>query len=362
MNYAMGLLSGTSMDGIDAAIMDMTTGLSVAALTHTYSTKTQHLLSAFLNSTQTTLALIQELHRAIGEDFALAAINLIKKSSIDRKNILIIGSHGQTVEHNIEASTPYTVQLGCPYVIAERTGIAVASDFRTRDVLLGGQGAPFAPWYHQELFGKLHKNLAVVNIGGIANVSFIHDEKVTGYDIGPGNCLLDAWFAKHHGSNYDKNGDWASTGKILPLLLQRFLQDDFIKKASPKSIGKEYFSLNWLENFLNGDEKPEDVQATLAALTAKSIADVVNDSRLKVDEVLMCGGGVHNLYLMNLLSEYLHPIPVYSTEQYDIDPDFIEAMMFAALAIYRLENRQVDLRSITGASRKAVLGALYSPD
>jgi anhydro-N-acetylmuramic acid kinase len=258
------------------------------------------------------------------------------------------------------------VQLGCAHTIAEMTGIPVVADFRTRDLIVGGQGAPFAPIYHQALFKNKELPLAVINIGGIANITYLPNEKeVSGYDIGPGNCLMDTWIYKHQGLFYDAKGAWAQSGKMIPELLDNLLADDYFKRKAPKSLGKEYFSLDWLSVYLKeacrAPYRAEDVQATLLQLTAHTIADSVLNLPEPPKQILICGGGVYNEALLAALEQLLPKTQIASTARYQIHPEFVEALMMAWLAEKTIEQTALNLSAITGAKSPSILGIIYPP-
>ena len=361
MKLFIGLMSGTSMDGIDAALVDVNTNTLIKGITRPYSDKAKEWLHAVLNGVQTTPAVLSHLNTLLGREFALAAHQLLETAKVTPQQVVAIGSHGQTLCHDATAEIPYTVQLGCAHTIAELTGILVVADFRARDLVVGGQGAPFAPIYHEALFKEDAMPLAVVNIGGIANVTYlVPGVDVCGYDVGPGNCLMDAWIKKHLNVAYDAGGEWAATGQVMPPLLTTLLADPYFNLPPPKSLGKEYFSDAWLARYLQPNDAPEDVQATLLALTATTIADAIQKSHLQCRSVAICGGGAHNIMLQNALIKQLPDLHVSSTKTFGIDPDFIEAMMFAWLADKTLSHTPLDLTRITGAKNRAILGAIYA--
>nr|HAT8713991.1 anhydro-N-acetylmuramic acid kinase [Legionella jordanis] len=356
----LGLMSGTSMDGIDAALIDCSTHNFIAGVTRPYSKEAKLSLNEVVSGENQSLKAISQLNRILGLEFAQAAIELLDKAQIPAERIKAIGSHGQTVCHDAYADIPYTLQLGCAHTIAEATRIKVVADFRTRDLVVGGQGAPFAPIYHQALFAHIEHPLILVNVGGVANVTcLMSGGHVYGYDLGPGNCLMDAWIKKHRGLDFDKNGDWARSGQVIMPLLDQLLSDPFFKKPFPKSIGKEYFSLEWINPFLQTNWANADVQATLLQLTSSIVVEAMTKEGIQAKEVLICGGGAHNLALLDSLSKLLPDTKVKSTSAYGIDPDFIEAAMFAWLAEKTLSNIALDLSQITGARRKAILGTIY---
>lgn len=360
MSLYIGLMSGTSMDGIDAAIVDMSTNTLICGITKKYSDDVKRRLDHLLNGCDVSLASVCQLNALIGREFAEAANHVLHEAQLTPTDIRAIGSHGQTVCHDTKSNIPYTLQLGCGHTIALLTGITVVADFRTKDLVNGGEGAPFAPVYHQELFKKDNANVAVVNIGGIANITFITaNEPTIGWDVGPGNCLMDAWINKHHGQAYDADGAWAKQGMVIDSLLTPLLNDSFIRSNAPKSIGKEYFSLDWLIPHLKPEYQPEDIQKTLLALTAKTIADTVAQAQKPVKEVYLCGGGTHNGVLHQMISDLLPTIPVKSIAEAGVSPDYLEAMMLAWLAAQTLNKKTVDLRAITGSKRPVMLGAIY---
>jgi len=360
MSLYIGLMSGTSMDGIDAALVDMTNHSFIQGITRPYSKDVKQQLDDVLSGAWSGPGALSQLNTLIGKEFGLASLQLLEESKRQAKDIVAIGSHGQTLFHDTSVAIPYTLQVGCAHTIAEMTGITVVADFRTRDLVAGGQGAPFAPIYHQAVFRQHGFPLAVVNIGGIANISCLNSEHdLSGYDTGPGNCLMDAWIFKHQQKNYDKHGEWASSGQVIAPLLSQILEDEYFHRPLPKSVGKEYFSCAWLANYLNENWRPVDVQATLLHVTAVSIANAVKSMSTAPSQVLLCGGGVHNRALCQVLSDQLPELDVLSTEALNVSPDYLEAMMFAWFADNALQNKAINLHGVTGAKRPTVLGAIY---
>lgn len=361
MKLMIGLMSGTSMDGIDAALVDVDTNTLLHGLTRPYGDRAKRSLQALLKEPYTTAPALSQLNTLLGREFSSAVHQLLAVTGTASKEVVAIGSHGQTICHDATAEIPYTLQLGCAHTIAELTGITVVADFRTRDLVLGGHGAPFAPLYHQAVFAERSLPMAIVNIGGIANVTLLTEHNgIRGYDTGPGNCLMDAWIQKHRGLAFDTNGQWAATGMVNHSLLERMLADSSFTRPPPKSLGKEYFSLEWLSNYLPETMLVEDVQATLIALTSTSIVDAIKKSEEPLSQVAMCGGGVHNTHLMQSIAQALPGIDVVSTKQWGIDPDYMEAMMFAWLADKALLQQPVNMQPITGARTAAILGVIYS--
>lgn len=364
MTLYIGLMSGTSMDGIDAAVVDIKTNQLIDGLTIAYSQPAKLFLDEVLRAKGVSLGLLGQLNRILGIEFANAVNQLLKQSNLKSSDIVAIGSHGQTLCHDAADDIPYTLQLGCGHTIAELTQIPVVADFRTRDIVLGGQGAPFAPLYHEALFSQLNCPLAVVNIGGIANLSVITPGKATeGFDTGPGNCLMDAWIYAKLGKAYDAGGSWAASGQVIERLLESLQEDVYFKKAAPKSIGKEYFSLAWLNYHINtlSDKRlnPEDIQATLLLLTALSVSTAILALPSSPKRVLICGGGVHNLFLLSKIRQMLPGLIVTSTQTQGVDPDYLEAMMFAWLADKAMNKISLNTPSITGARGPGLLGVIY---
>ncbi|WP_131794713.1 anhydro-N-acetylmuramic acid kinase [Fluoribacter gormanii] len=360
MSLYIGLMSGTSMDGIDTALVDVSKNILLCGITKKYSKEVKTRIERLLSGSDLSLASICQLNTLIGKEFAYAVNELLYKVKLSANDICAIGSHGQTVCHDTTCDIPYTLQLGCAHTISELTGITVVADFRTRDLVLGGQGAPFAPLYHQQLFKDENNYIAVVNIGGIANITFINaSEPIKGWDIGPGNCLMDAWIMKHQGLAYDAEGAWAQQGEVIEPLLETLMSDSFIISSAPKSIGKEYFSLSWLERYLKEGYRPVDIQKTLLAFTAKTITVAVLNEQEHVKRMYLCGGGAHNLALLQLIAQLLPQTSVMSISEVGISPDYLEAMMFAWFAAQTVNRIPVDLSTITGSRRPVILGAIY---
>ncbi|MEM9209051.1 MAG: anhydro-N-acetylmuramic acid kinase [Pseudomonadota bacterium] len=361
----IGLISGTSMDGIDAALVELGdhTCKTLATRGHDYPKSLQdRLLAASRQPESIGVDELGRLDHAVGECFRDAALGVIELAGADRAAIAAIGSHGQTVRHLPRDEEAFSLQIGDPNVIAAGTGITTVADFRRRDIALGGEGAPIAPGFHQWLFGEASTTRVVLNIGGFANVTVLPGAggKVTGFDTGPGNSLLDAWHRLHVGGPFDAGGAWAASGSIDERLLADCLDDPYFPALPPKSTGFEYFNLDWLERRLGGrDIAPADVQATLLGLTVTSIADVIQRHAVGAAEVLVCGGGVHNEALMVALTDALRPAVVRSTDTSGLHPDWVEAAAFAWLASRTLRSLPGNLPDVTGARSSAVLGCIY---
>lgn len=352
----IGLMSGTSVDAVDAVIADLSTTTPRIIGQHSHTIPEE--LRKKIKQTNHDLKSIGELNTALGYLFSEATQALLLQSSMNSGDISAIGCHGQTVYHHPHGDYPFTLQLGDASIISARTKITTVSNFRNKDIAMGGQGAPLAPAFHQLLFQNEHEDRAVVNIGGIANISFLpaNNKTIIGFDSGPGNTLLDHWAQQHINKNCDVNGDFANSGTTNPELLQRLLSDEYLSQQWPKSTGTEYFNAKWLEQHLNGSESPEDVQSTLTELTATSIAHAIPNS---TNTIIICGGGVHNKYLMQRLQHLCHPKTVVSSNEFGIDPDWIEAMAFAWFAKQTIEKKPVDLSSVTGTKSANILGAIY---
>lgn len=360
----LGLISGTSVDGIDAALVRFAPRLEViAARTFPYpDALRERVLALARNAAEITLDDLGRLDVEIGERFADAARALVREAGIDAQQVTALGSHGQTVFHRPRGQFPFTLQLGDPNVIAERTGIVTVADFRRADVAAGGQGAPLLPALHAAVLADTSTPRAILNLGGIANVTLlIPGQPVLGFDTGPANCLLDAWSQRVRGTPRDEGGTWARSGRAEDALLARLLDDPYFALTPPKSTGREHFNLDWLDARLPTGLEPADVQATLLQFSARSIADALLTLAAQVREVYACGGGVYNAALMDALRDALPGVKLTTTTALGLDPDFVEAVGFAWLARARLEGIPGNLPSVTGARGPRVLGGVYAP-
>jgi anhydro-N-acetylmuramic acid kinase len=364
----MGLMSGTSMDGIDAALLEIDAdGMRVrAAAARDWPASLQQRLRRAAEHAETTgLYELGQLDTAVGVQLALAAAALLQSTGVTPADVRAIGSHGQTILHRPSGEAPFTLQIGDPNIIAEQLGIDVVADFRRRDVAAGGEGAPLMPAFHAAAFGSSGQRRAVVNIGGMANVTLLGaDGNVIGFDTGPGNCLLDAWARRHLDRSFDADGRWAASGRVQPALLARLLADPYFARPAPKSTGRETFSDAWLEQALAAESVspgPADVQATLAELTARSIGDGLTQvaGGAAIAQAFVCGGGAFNADLMQRLARVLPATDWRSTAACGIAPEHVEAAGFAWLAHRFLEGLAGNLPSVTGAHHGVALGALY---
>jgi len=367
VNIYIGLMSGTSIDSVDAAAVDFTDGQLKLIGSHSHPIP-EPLRKDILNLClpgRDTVQLYAETDRALGELFADAALALMDKLKLGADKIMAIGSHGQTIRHSAPSQTEngYSQQIGDANIIAARTGCSVVADFRRKDIALGGQGAPLVPTFHRQLFFSPQNNRVIANIGGIANITILNiNGDCSGFDTGPGNMLLDAWCQKHTGNAYDNDGNWGASGDVDNALLSKLKAHPFLAQPTPKSTGREEFNLPWLEQQLQHFHlSPQDIQATLTAFTAQTLADCINNLDTPVDEVFVCGGGAFNGQLMEQLQSDLHNSELQSTAQLRLDPNWVEACAFAWLAKQRMENKTGNLPAVTGAKRETILGAAYLP-
>jgi len=366
MHHYIGLMSGTSVDAIDAVLVriDPDNHLHLLAThQHPISDSRRAEIQALMLPGENEIDREGELDMRLGRLFAEAVLAVLKAAGKAPSEIRAIGSHGQTIRHRPHSAQAFTRQIGNPSMIAELTGITTVADFRARDVAAGGEGAPLVPAFHNAMFRQTGINRAIVNIGGIANVTYLPGDSgasVIGFDTGPGNTLLDQWVARHQGRSHDQRGEWAASGNILQNLLERLLDDEYFSQSPPKSTGREHFHTSWLSHHLSGSESPADVQATLAELTARSIAEAIHEWLPgSVDEVYVCGGGAHNTDLLRRLRLRLSDTPLATTTALGLDPDWVEATAFAWLAHQTLAGHPGNLPSVTGANRAVVLGGIY---
>mgnify|MGYP001121475027 CR=1 FL=1 len=364
MDKYIGLMSGTSLDAIDAVMVsfEATTPRLLAHYSLSLDEAIRTELTALQQPGDDELNRVARLDIKMARLFAEATQGLLGEAGCQASEIIAIGSHGQTIRHIPEGEYRTTFQIGDPNLIAELTGITTVADFRRRDMAAGGQGAPLVPAFHNQVFRAAGINRVIVNIGGIANITILpadEEDPVIGFDTGPGNGLMDAWIYEQQGKQYDLGGEWAATGEVIPKCLEEMLAEPYFAQPYPKSTGKELFNLDWLKRHLPKKASAEDVQATLAELTAMGISQAILQSAPATDEVYVCGGGVYNQPLMQRLSELLSPVKVVSTEQLGLSPDWVEAICFAWLAKQTLNNQPSNLPSVTGARHNVVLGGIY---
>ncbi|MBC7802804.1 MAG: anhydro-N-acetylmuramic acid kinase [Candidatus Parcubacteria bacterium] len=360
--HYVGLMSGTSLDGVDAVLADFENGRPrLLAESHLpFSAGLRGELLALNAPGSDEIDRAARAGNELAHAYATAVAQVLARANVPASSVRAIGSHGQTVRHRPERG--YTTQIGNAALLAELTGICVVADFRSRDVAAGGQGAPLVPAFHAAVFASATEDRAALNLGGIANLTFLpRNGAIIGFDSGPGNCLLDMWAARHLGTPCDAGGAWAASGLPDPALLERMLQDPYFSAAPPKSTGRDLFNQGWLQNRLRGGEDPRVVQATLLELTARSVADAIQRHCAGARRVIACGGGARNDALMRRLAVLSSPAAFESSASHGIDPQLVEATAFGWLAMQTLEGRAGNLPSVTGARGPRVLGAVHHP-
>jgi anhydro-N-acetylmuramic acid kinase len=359
-----GVMSGTSLDGVDAVIADFAPDdgrvcATLGAAHLPFPPALHDELSALQSAGYDEIARAARAANALADLYAAAIGEAIDDADLAVRDIAAAGVHGQTIRHRPDEG--WTVQLNNPARVAERTGLTIVADFRSRDVAAGGEGAPLVPAFHQALFGSDGRHRVVVNIGGIANVTDLAVAgAVRGFDTGPGNALLDLWHARHRGGACDLEGAWARSGRVDEALLARLLAEPFFARSPPKSTGRDLFNAAWLDARLEGGAvAPRDVQATLTALTARSIADAIRRHAPRAIEVIVAGGGAHNATLVDMLAREMAPRVLRSSTALGVDVEHVEALAFAWLARRALEREPGNLASVTGARGPRVLGAIH---
>jgi anhydro-N-acetylmuramic acid kinase len=362
-NLYIGILSGTSIDGIDVAAVSFDNKLpQITATKHNPLPAYKDQILQIIHNSKCTLHELGELDVWIGELFADAILDFIEQKNIDKKDIVAIGSHGQTIWHAPRANKPFTMQIGDPNVIAVKTGITTIADFRRADIAAGGQGAPLIPAFHHAIFADPHEARCILNIGGVSNLSILEHGKHTGFDTGVGNYLMDFWTQQHFNLPYDIDGKLAASGTVNQTLLACLLDDPYFKAPPPKSTGREDFNPAWLAKKISAcgqhNTAPIDVLATLLELTANSITDAIRSYASPNTKVYAFGGGANNLSLCAKLSNNLEQI-IQSTSALGVPGDWMEAALFAWLAKQRLNKTPIDLRAITGSRHPVLLGAIY---
>jgi len=378
-NIYIGLMSGTSMDGVDVVLVDFSHSQAKLlasmcfAMPENLKHQIEHLISPHWIG---SLSEIGTIDQKLGKWFAEGVQQLLHTHSIDATQVNAIGSHGQTVWHQPKGEHPFSLQLGDPTQITERCKITTVADFRRMDMAAGGEGAPLVPAFHQQMLSHPTKNRLIVNIGGIANITIVaaqdkqQQRPVIGFDTGPGNGLMDAWIKRHKNCDYDENGAWARSGTMNDELLMLCLRDPYFLRHFPKSTGKEHFNLAWLEARYPALDTlpPADVQATLLELTAQTLTQeiIISGSSVNpsdaIDEILLCGGGYHNQFLIERFRSRINsgrPIPIYSTEKAGLHPDWVEATAFAWLAKQTMQAKSGNLATVTGAKGGRILGAIH---
>ena len=369
----IGLMSGTSLDGVDVALVAFTEQKTQMLHSHflAYPAALRAQVLALQHPTENELENTALIGNALAKIYAEAVNQLLVDAQLSSNQIVAIGCHGQTIRHRpgFEDGIGFTLQIGNAALLSELTSITVISDFRSRDIAAGGQGAPLVPAFHQAVFADKQINRAIINIGGIANITYLGSSEnssnksngVYGFDSGPGNMLLDAWIKQHKNLDYDANGDWASTGQVIPSLLSDMLAEPYFALLPPKSTGRDLFNQAWLQEKLLATTtlRPQDVAYTLVALTAHSIYNALTQHCGEFNEVYVCGGGAHNRLLIESLQTLLGETKCDSTESLGVGADWVEAIAFAWLAKQCINKKTANLAEVTGAKGPRILGAIY---
>jgi anhydro-N-acetylmuramic acid kinase len=356
----IGLMSGTSLDGVDAVLMNVPAKANrmIGEAFIPYDDRLRAQLLAMHQPYTGEMHDAAVLGNQLARMYAQAVDELLHKTKLEPQDIAAIGCHGQTIRHRPDAG--YTLQLGNGALLAELSGITVVCDFRGRDIAAGGEGAPLVPAFHAAVFSHPSVHRVIVNIGGIANLTDLPPSAdVRGFDTGPGNALMDAWIQRHFGKSFDQDGAWAQSGRPDEKVLQTLLTHEFFSRKPPKSTGREIFNLPWVEQYLSGREKPEDIQATLLALTATSIARSIRSYCAGTTEVYLCGGGARNGAMISVLKAMLPEVSIARTDELGVGADWVEACAFAWLAHQALQRQPGNLPAVTGASGLRILGAIY---
>lgn len=361
--FFIGLMSGTSTDGVDGVLVCFTPGNRPDIVSFASIDMPKELRSRFLELNHAGFNEIEKSHLAanqLADLYAQCCHQLLQQAGLPSSQITAIGAHGQTVRHRPDLG--FTVQLNAPARLAELTGIDVVADFRSRDIAAGGQGAPFAPLLHHALFADNHNTRVILNLGGIANITLLRpNQALLGFDTGPANALMDGWIALHKGENFDRDGAWGASGTVHNELLQHLLSEPYFHRPAPKSTGRDLFNMAWLEQHLkalNLSYPPNDIMATLRALTTHSVAQAIRRYSPCTDEIIVCGGGSKNKVLMTELAQLMQ-CNVQPIEAYGLDSQAVEALAFAWLAKACVERVPLDFPSITGASHTSIAGAIY---
>jgi anhydro-N-acetylmuramic acid kinase len=364
MNLYLGLMSGTSMDAIDAVLVELGSDQVevINQFTWPFPTELKQALEASLDTPQLSAQTLWQLDARLGEAFADAALACLSAAAIPASDVQAIGCHGQTIFHAPKANPPITVQIGDPNILAQRCKITTIADFRRRDLAAGGEGAPLAPGFHRGVFSKPGCERGILNLGGIANISLLPGDPtqpVLGFDTGPANTLLDQWCQRHCAEEFDSGGRFAASGVLDQPLLDRLLDDPYFQRRAPKSTGRDYFDMAWLQQRLDSGLAPADVQRTLIELTVRTVTEAIASHHTGLSELFVCGGGALNPVLMEGLGHTLSPCRVATTDELGIPAKAVEGAAFAWLAQQCLERKPGNLPAVTGARESVVLGAIY---
>ncbi|NEN75352.1 anhydro-N-acetylmuramic acid kinase [Pelistega sp. NLN82] len=360
--YFIGLMSGTSTDGVDGVLVDFQEQTLPKIIGFTSLAMPTPLREIFLSLNQKGENELEKAFIAanqLADIYAQCCHTLLKETGLSASDIVAIGAHGQTVRHRPDLG--FTVQLNAPAYLAEQTGINVVADFRSRDIAAGGQGAPFAPLLHQALFSDPQRNRVILNLGGIANITLLAPHQpLLGFDTGPANALMDYWIQQHQQKAYDHHGEWGASGQVHHRLLAQLLQEPYFQQAAPKSTGRDLFNAQWLSAILDNFPPlaPQDIMATLRALTSHSVVNAIQRYMPTVDEIIVCGGGAKNQVLLQEIST-LANCPVHIMNEYGIDSQAVEALAFAWLAKAFIDKTPLNFPTITGAHHATIAGAFY---
>ena len=361
----IGLMSGTSADSVDCAALDLSSE-EIKILGCQNFEIPKDLKEEIIKSSQSEKIdqeLINDLNFKMAEVFVDSVKEIMTELNIDSRTVKAIGSHGQTIKHEPKSEIPYTLQIGDPQKISNDLNIITVGNYRDEDIKAGGEGAPLTPIFHEKVFGTDRQRKAIVNIGGITNITALDYPKLIGFDSGPGNCLMDCWSRLHNIGDYDNNGFWASSGSINQSLLEKMMGDEYFLRKYPKSTGPDYFNHEWIKKNLLSLSKnipPEDVQATLLQVTILSLLEAINILKFTNESIYLCGGGVHNEFLYSELKRHT-AAKIRTTIDLGIDPDYVEAICFGWLAKQRIENKKFNLNKITGSKGEVYLGKIYKP-
>lgn len=363
--FYIGLMSGTSMDAVDTALVQFTDNTLEVVAYEQFPIEQNLKAAVRALNTNSSLEEVTEYDVRLGHLFADSVNEILRLANIPAEDIIAVGSHGQTILHLPDATYPRTLQIGDPNIIAQKTGITAVADFRRRDIASGGQGAPLAPGFHNFIFRNQQTNRLILNLGGIANFTVLpknSEQSILGFDTGPGNGLLDDWNRRNNGSDMDRDSNWAATGQIDMPLLDKMLADPFLKLPPPKSTGRDCFNMGWINNMLasiNHKVEAANVQATLLELTTRTIADAALLHASQTNEIYLCGGGAHNQRMVARLKELLPSIIIEDTGKLGVDPDAVEAVCFAWLAKQTIDRQSGNEPSVTGAAANVILGGVY---
>ena len=359
--YFIGVMSGTSCDGIDVALVDFNQGMqTLATLFVKYPEDLRVQLLHVIGKESLNIGQLSELDARLGQLYVKAVNQLLEQKSLTKADIKAIGLHGQTVYHDPDGVFANTLQIGSAAIVAQQTGITTVANFRQMDVAAGGQGAPLAPVFHQQVFSKLNTPLVVLNLGGIANISVIDGDKVIGFDTGPANCLMDEWIHKQKGLEYDENGAWAKQGAVIPNLLATMMSEPFFSQPFPKSTGRELFNLEWVFKHQEVEQAVAvDVQRTLLQVSIESIKKAIYQVSSEKSAIIVCGGGAYNQFFMEQLKKELD-VSVEASDSYGVQANYVEAVLMAWLAFQHSLGKRMDLSLITGCDKPHLYGVSFT--